>query len=291
MGINKVQYGNTTLIDLTNDTVTADKLMQGYTAHDRSGAIITGTATGGGSVTQDQDGFIVLPPDGGGGGGGTWTWMGKNPLKVSTLLSEKVYLKDTGFATWTPSTTASVIVDSKQCTPTSVSLGGYDFILWSKVHSHLEYTASATLSARTTDHYYNSTYNLYSYGSNYNSMYTDVPNTVLASTNVAKHGTFYIDTQGNDGYQSMLYGVYVSASSSPSLSSLNNGVATITPNTQTISARCSNTYFTTDNASAVNQNLSYYEMIVELWRVDKNTSTAGAVSNSLRNMWLDGDIT
>lgn len=49
MGINKVQYGNTTLIDLTNDTVTADKLMQGYTAHDRSGAVITGTATGGGT--------------------------------------------------------------------------------------------------------------------------------------------------------------------------------------------------------------------------------------------------
>lgn len=47
MGINKVQYGNTTLIDLTSDTVTADKLMQGYTAHDRTGQIITGTATGG----------------------------------------------------------------------------------------------------------------------------------------------------------------------------------------------------------------------------------------------------
>ena len=81
MAYNKVVYNNNTLIDLTSDTVTADKLMEGYTAHDKSGALITGTATGGGSVTQDQDGFIVLPPDGGGspsGGGlvyetGTWT--------------------------------------------------------------------------------------------------------------------------------------------------------------------------------------------------------------------------
>ena len=40
--VNKVQFGNQTLIDLTSDTVTADKLMQGYTAHDRTGAIITG---------------------------------------------------------------------------------------------------------------------------------------------------------------------------------------------------------------------------------------------------------
>lgn len=71
MAKNKIIYNGNTLIDLTGDTVTADKLMQGYTAHDRSGAVITGTATQGGSVTQDQDGFIVLPPDGSGGGGGS----------------------------------------------------------------------------------------------------------------------------------------------------------------------------------------------------------------------------
>lgn len=44
---NKVVYNGTTLIDLTADTVTASTLMQGYTAHDKSGALITGTATGG----------------------------------------------------------------------------------------------------------------------------------------------------------------------------------------------------------------------------------------------------
>lgn len=68
MGINKVQYGNTTLIDLTNDTVTADKLMQGYTAHDRSGALIIGTATGGaeqGNVWQDANGYLHLDDESG----------------------------------------------------------------------------------------------------------------------------------------------------------------------------------------------------------------------------------
>lgn len=45
MAINKVIYGNKTLIDLTGDTVTPDKLAQGITAHDKSGAIITGTNT------------------------------------------------------------------------------------------------------------------------------------------------------------------------------------------------------------------------------------------------------
>lgn len=45
--VNKVVYGTTVLVDLTADTVTASTLMQGYTAHDKSGALITGTATGG----------------------------------------------------------------------------------------------------------------------------------------------------------------------------------------------------------------------------------------------------
>ena len=44
MPTNKVQFGNEVLIDLTSDTVTADKLLKNYTAHDKSGAIITGTA-------------------------------------------------------------------------------------------------------------------------------------------------------------------------------------------------------------------------------------------------------
>ena len=43
--INKVIYGGNTLIDLTADTITADKLLASYTAHAASGAPITGTCT------------------------------------------------------------------------------------------------------------------------------------------------------------------------------------------------------------------------------------------------------
>lgn len=44
--INKVVYGNQTLIDLTTDTLTsASQLQNGIKAHDRSGAVITGTNT------------------------------------------------------------------------------------------------------------------------------------------------------------------------------------------------------------------------------------------------------
>lgn len=43
MSINKVVYGGETLIDLTGDTVTADKLLSGITAHGKDGELVTGT--------------------------------------------------------------------------------------------------------------------------------------------------------------------------------------------------------------------------------------------------------
>lgn len=43
--VSKVVLGSETLIDLTADTITANKLLSGYTAHGANGAEITGTCT------------------------------------------------------------------------------------------------------------------------------------------------------------------------------------------------------------------------------------------------------
>lgn len=40
--VNKVVFGNETLIDLTNDTIIPEVLQQGYTAHKATGEVITG---------------------------------------------------------------------------------------------------------------------------------------------------------------------------------------------------------------------------------------------------------
>lgn len=45
MAVNKVIYDGNTLIDLTADTVTADKVLSTLTFHDKSGAAVTGTCT------------------------------------------------------------------------------------------------------------------------------------------------------------------------------------------------------------------------------------------------------
>lgn len=45
MAINKVVYGQNTLIDLTGDTVSGNKMLSGTVAHDKSGSRITGSIT------------------------------------------------------------------------------------------------------------------------------------------------------------------------------------------------------------------------------------------------------
>ena len=47
MDISKVNYGSNVLMDLTGDTVDAEHLAEGYTAHDKTGASIIGTMVSG----------------------------------------------------------------------------------------------------------------------------------------------------------------------------------------------------------------------------------------------------
>ena len=68
MGISKVDFGKTTLIDLTGDSVNAASLLRGKTAHNASGEQVVGEVdlinvyTGSGEPSTDlgSDGDIYL---------------------------------------------------------------------------------------------------------------------------------------------------------------------------------------------------------------------------------------
>ena len=45
MAVNHVIINGETVVDLRNDTVSVDKLLKGATAHDKTGAAITGTVS------------------------------------------------------------------------------------------------------------------------------------------------------------------------------------------------------------------------------------------------------
>ena len=68
MAVNHVIINGKTVVDLRNDTVSADKLLKGVTAHDKTGAAITGalsfatvyTGSGEPSSSLGEEGDLYL---------------------------------------------------------------------------------------------------------------------------------------------------------------------------------------------------------------------------------------
>ena len=74
MAVNKVVLGDQTLIDLTADSVTPDKLFKGITAHNMKGESIVGIMEGGSTPSEPTDNTAVIFADYDGNLIDTWTW-------------------------------------------------------------------------------------------------------------------------------------------------------------------------------------------------------------------------
>lgn len=97
---NKVVYAGKTLIDLTEDTVAADKLMKGYTAHDASGAPVVGTAEGGAPAGVTLCGSATAKGSGSGGNQAAATvklaFAPVEGAKAYVIVRQASYNYDTG---------------------------------------------------------------------------------------------------------------------------------------------------------------------------------------------------
>ena len=128
MAVNKVLYGNTTLIDLTGDTITAEKLCVGYTAHKADGEAIIGslkTAALEAYVEEFNCGWV---------GPGNGIWTPENPTKtyvdIYKIKGEHKYFFTFGLNVGTRArimfTTEDVSKINSKVTGTAVNTTGYD---------------------------------------------------------------------------------------------------------------------------------------------------------------------
>lgn len=91
--VNKVIYGGTTLIDISDTTATADKILEGYTAYGANGQKITGTAS-------SQSILVVDTLDENGGTIRTITAKNAIQLQTKTITptsSQQIVNPDTGY--------------------------------------------------------------------------------------------------------------------------------------------------------------------------------------------------
>ena len=288
-----VPSGNSTasFTDVTPTTAAAADVASGKYFFNASGVLTLGTASGGGTggITQDANGYLVLSDQGGGGGGGSWSWMGNNATKVKTVHSDKVYLEDTAYATWTPSTTAATLVSGSTLTPETVDCADYDYYFVGRFHTHFEYGSGATQAALVNDYYCVSVRSVYGYSSDLSGITDGTAGLTNDMSLDVTTGLFYKNSSGNDTFSSSYnYGVYANSWSLESSGTGSGSSRTVTLQTPNITARCNGSYFSTANAAAVNQSASYYEIAVEIYKVDRNTSALSGKYQLVRDMWLNG---
>lgn len=209
--------------------------------------------------------------------------LGGDPVLIYTYESGKVYLKDTGFSSWTPSNTEASIVNTADLTSIDVDFDNYDYVLSMKFRSDLFYTADAAA------------YQLLNYFSYDRRMLTTEPNDyeeLAADIATKKVGV---------GGRKMME-VYLNSSKQPTLGTTDIGIypqnnQDISPaadplviKSPTIKVKCSSSYFSTAQAANVDQDTSYFEYKLELYRVDKFTSNRGAMIRSDMDIYKNGVI-
>lgn len=278
--VNKVQYDGNTLIDLTSDTALAADVAQGKWFHLATGERVQGTASGGGGggVTQDQDGYLVLSDEGGGGGGGgeSWSWMGKNPTKLQSW-SETSTFRELGADSWTwatSSTTLRAIGYHTPSTSMTFNLEDYDYYILQNVYVHYDYgewvpknamIANANIIREV----------LFGTIGNLNAAQTGIPNASTGAYPSPSGGQYYYYNNGSEVL------TFYTNSTQYGLSSGNNitadivGGSTTSPTwtlkTPQINIRGHNTYFSSTAYSNIDFDQSYYQLICEVWRVDRGT--------------------
>ena len=250
-------------IDVSDTTATADDVLNGKSIYLADGTKANGTLT--------------------------FDWMGKNPEYISELWSVNTTLDQTGYTTWTPSTTATNIIASETLTnKVATDLEHYDYIfLWlsdCNVAYNNTWTASKGSPLRVVCLYNQAVFRRPSTKAN--------ADDGIFNTNVAQQSVvavYWCYYWSSASAQSLAYTMYCPAYLN-SVSTLGfSNTSTLTPNitvkTPPIATRCSTTYFTTANAGKVDQANTTVKAKGYLYRVEAGSSQARSVWGTLDNVW------
>ena len=245
------------LINPFDTTATAPDVLSGKTFYDKDGKKTTGTYS--------------------------WDFKGFRPeLLGNFAYNYEETLADTDFASWTPSTTASVIVASGNAGTFAADLEKYEYLLRWRYTCDFVYNSGTTMKAvpvrecadvwQTIMKRPNTLANIEAENYNGNTCITQLSTPLLV----------YYNTSGSKTYTfSITYGVYPSPVAATFSNSTSN-TPTVTVKYPSISARCNSSYFSTARAAGVDQDESVIKMKGEIWRVEK-----GAVMRSLYGLVID----
>ena len=218
---------------------------------------------------------IAIPKD-------PWGYLGDEMEFVEEIYPKtSVALVDTGYKTWTPSTTAKTIVSSSTLSGKAFTgdFSQYEYFFRWRWSVDVAYKSGATLKVqiyRPCGEVWqlackrpSSLANIGSESFNGNACLTYYTAALLA---------YYNSTGGLAYTWSASYGLYPSVTACAFASSTADST-TVTPKTPAWNARCSTTYMSTTRAAELDQDNTTLIMRGELWRIKKKSAVREMLEN------------
>lgn len=206
--------------------------------------------------------------------------LGRNAKLLHRFDAAKVFLKDSGFNDWTPTTTETTLDNGVAYDAITLDTTNNDFIVLSKWHTHFEYAEDAEEKSRIEDLYTNIAYGIRGYPNTIANMATETISGILVDSNpVGSNIIDYYNSSGTHSITTGAAGVY------PQWLTPTASVTGIIAKTPIVKAKCGAASFSTTSAGKVDKTKSYYEYQIEIWKADKWTSIFGKLIKSSVEMW------
>lgn len=234
---------------------------------------------------------LILPS--GGGGGLNGNWMGNNPTLMTGAgwsYSTTIYLKDTSYPTWTPSTTSTTILSAGTTPLMQIAhnfSSGYDYILLCKEDVSIAYLSGATMLSAPTRYIGVSAIECYAYPNTYQKFVDHSVGAGATTTLASKYLTAYYNASGVFKFDQVNYGPAYASSNVSIATTSSSTDATYKINRPAIYARCNSTYFSTARAAEVDVNNTTIKFDYSVYRIDAGTGANGQVFNNISDILFD----
>ena len=246
-------------VDVSNTTAVAGDVRSGKKFHLSDGSLATGSLL--------------------------WNWLGDEAECVDdNVHSFSAALEDTDFASWTPSTTAAIIVASSNKTARAINTADYDYLIRWFFDADIKFNSGTTMKAVPNRQTCEMIQAIIKRPSSYTALQTP---TFTGNGCVTLYTAPLFDYYNTSGTRTLAfsasYGFYMSAVAA-TFSSSTSDSPNLTIKTPSISTRCNSSYFAVARGADVDQVNSTVKLRGELWRV-KRGSTAEAMYTDAVNIY------
>ena len=257
-------------VDTNDANARTSDIMPGRTAY-VGGIKITGTATSDANAIASDilNGKIAYVNGNKITGTYSRNWLGANPVLIKTIAEQNIKLSNTDYASWIPSTTASVIYATSNAYTFEADIANYDYVIVWNYDIDIVYKSGTTPAAIPIKNAFTEYSSVYRRTGDITQLNAGTKETNL-TTNSVLAAIKYYNTSGVETFAYASYGIYAT-SATATFSSTTSDNPTVTIKTPPISARCSNTYMTTEMASNIDQANSIIHLSGYVYRVDKDT--------------------